>query len=158
MALLASLTLLQGGWEAPVAAIALVVIALSFLAIAATIVLLARGVGRKVDALSRQLGELRQEVDPALKSLREIGETGRGLSEQVAAEVREVIQTSHRLRHDVERGARRARHRLADLDALAEVVQGEVEETALDVAAALRSVRTGRGVIGRIRRLLRGRR
>ena len=49
--------------------------------------------------------------------------------------------------------------RLADLDALYEVVHEEVEETALDVAARVRSVRNGAGMVSRIRRwLVRGRR
>ena len=44
--------------------------------------------------------------------------------------------------------------RLEDLDALYEVVHEEVEETALDVAARVRSVRNGAGMVGRIRRWL----
>jgi hypothetical protein len=43
---------------------------------------------------------------------------------------------------------------MEDLDALAEVMQEELEDTALDVASRVRSIRTGAGVIGRIRRLL----
>jgi hypothetical protein len=49
---------------------------------------------------------------------------------------------------------RQVRHRLAELDALYEVVHDEVEDTALHVAATLRSVRGGAGALARIRRLL----
>jgi hypothetical protein len=45
-------------------------------------------------------------------------------------------------------------NRLADLDSLYSVVHDEVEDTALDVAAALRTVRRGNGMLGRVRRLL----
>ena len=62
--------------------------------------------------------------------------------------------TSRRLRRQVLRGAERIQTRLTDLATLYDVVHEEVEETALDVAAALRTVRTGSGVLGRIRRLL----
>jgi hypothetical protein len=37
---------------------------------------------------------------------------------------------------------------------LYDVVHTEVESTALDVAAALRSVRRGNGMLGRVRRIL----
>jgi hypothetical protein len=43
---------------------------------------------------------------------------------------------------------------LADLDALYEVVHEEVEDTALDVAARVRSLRNGAGMVGRLRRWL----
>jgi hypothetical protein len=43
---------------------------------------------------------------------------------------------------------------MADLKSLYDVVHEEVEDTALDVAAVLRSARRGNGVLGRIRRLL----
>jgi hypothetical protein len=52
------------------------------------------------------------------------------------------------------RGADRIQTRLADLETLYDVVHEEVEETALDVASALRTVRTGSGVVARLRRLL----
>ena len=48
----------------------------------------------------------------------------------------------------------RVRERLEDLDALAEVMQDELEETALDVASKVRSIRSGVGIVGRLRRLL----
>ena len=43
---------------------------------------------------------------------------------------------------------------LEELGTLYDVVHDEVEGTALDVAAALRSVRRGNGMLGRVRRLL----
>jgi hypothetical protein len=60
------------------------------------------------------------------------------------------------------RASRRLREalgeRLADLDAVYEVLEGEIEETALDVATTLRTFRTGHGWYARMRRLMGGRR
>jgi hypothetical protein len=52
------------------------------------------------------------------------------------------------------RAADAAEARLADLDALFEVVQEEVEAAALDVAATLRTVRRGLGLLEWGRRAL----
>ena len=46
------------------------------------------------------------------------------------------------------------RSHLADLETLYDLVHDEVEDTALDVAAALRTSRQGHGMLGRVRRLL----
>ena len=44
--------------------------------------------------------------------------------------------------------------KLTDLETLYDLVYDEIEDTALDVTSALRSVRRGNGVLGRVRRLL----
>jgi hypothetical protein len=44
--------------------------------------------------------------------------------------------------------------KLQDLETLYDVVHDEVEGAALDMAAALRSVRRGNGMLGRVRRML----
>ena len=67
---------------------------------------------------------------------------------------RRLAETSRRVRRKVVRGIDRVEERLADLETLYDVVHDEVEDTALDVAAALRSARQGNGMIGRVRRLL----
>ena len=65
-----------------------------------------------------------------------------------------MIGTVRHVRYDVERGMKRTRERLADFEAVVDIVQEEVEEAALDLTAAIRTVRTGTGVIGRLRRLI----
>jgi uncharacterized protein YoxC len=150
---------LEAAWVGPVGAISLVVIALAFLVIALAVALMGKGIAEAVKALQKEIAELRTELDPALRGLRDAAGEGRALMLKLQDEVEAVIQSSQRIRHDVDRGMRRARHRLADLDALAEVMQEEVTDTALDVASRVRSFRTGTSVIGRLRRLfLRGRR
>jgi uncharacterized protein YoxC len=145
---------LEAAWVGPTMAISLVLIALSFIVIAAVAALVGKGAAQALDTLSREVKDLRSDLQPALSSVRHMAEEAQGLASRLNGEANEVIRTSSRIRHDVERGVDRVRERLEDLDALAEVMQEELEETAIDVAARVRSVRTGAGVIGRIRRLL----
>ena len=150
---------LEAAWVGPVGAISLVIIALAFIVIALAVALMGKGVATAVHALRKEIVELRTELDPTLRGLREAAGEGRVLVAKLQHEVEAVIETSQRVRVDVDRGLRRARRRLSDLDALAEVMQEEVTDTALDVASRVRSFRTTTSVIGRLRHLfLRGRR
>ena len=146
--------ILEAAWVGPTMAISLVLIALSFIVIAAVAALVGKGAADALQKLSSEITELRADVQPALHSVRHMAEEAKGLASQLNVEVNEVIRTSSEIRHDVRRGVDRVRERLEDLDALAEVMQEELEETAIDVASRVRSIRTGAGVIGRIRRLL----
>lgn len=140
------------GWIGPTVAIALVVIALAFAAIGVAVTLLAR-------TAIREVRELREEVAPAISAVRRITDAGADLSGDIKQEVQEYLATSRAVRRDLERGVYEVKSRLADLDALYEVVHEEVEDTALDVAARVRAVRNGAGMVSRIRRwLVRGRR
>ncbi len=68
-----------------------------------------------------------------------------------------MVDVAHRVRVDMEAGINRTRQRLADFEAMVDVVQEEVEETALDVTAALHTARSGIGIVGQLRRLIRPR-
>jgi hypothetical protein len=139
-------------WIGPTVAISLVVIALAFAAIGVAVALLAR-------TAIREVRELREEVAPAISAVRRITDAGADLSGDIKQEVQEYLATSRAVRRDLERGVYEVKSRLADLDALYEVVHEEVEDTALDVAARVRAVRNGAGMVSRIRRwLVRGRR
>jgi hypothetical protein len=140
------------GWIGPTVAISLVVIALAFAAIGVAVTLLAR-------TAIREVRELREEVAPAISAVRRITDAGAELSGDIKQEMEEYLATSRAVRRDLERGVYEVKSRLADLDALYEVVHEEVEDTALDVAARVRAVRNGAGMVSRIRRwLVRGRR
>jgi hypothetical protein len=140
------------GWIGPTVAISLVVIALAFAAIGVAVILLAR-------TAIREVRELREELAPAISAVRRITDAGADLSGDIKQEVQEYLATSRAVRQDLERGVYQVKSRLADLDALYEVVHEEVEDTALDVAARVRAVRNGAGMVSRIRRwLVRGRR
>ena len=142
------------GWVGPTMAISLVIIALAFAAIAFGSVLLARAAQKEIAELSEKLEGIRGDLHDAMHAVRRVAETGEDLSIKLKEEIQQYLTTSRTIRHDLDRGIRRVKSRLADLDALYEVVHDEVEETALDVAAKVRSVRNGAGVVGRLRRLL----
>jgi hypothetical protein len=140
------------GWVGPTAALSLVVIALSFLAIGFTVVFAGLAVKRSLRKVSERLETLRREFERVLDSVRNV-------TESATEEARHYLATSRSVRQDLERGVRRVKARLAELDALYEVVHDEVEDTALDVAARVRAVRQGASVVGRLRRwMVKGRR
>jgi uncharacterized protein YoxC len=156
--MLLTLALLQAvggpGWVGPVVAISLVVVALAFVGIAIGVLVVASRLIEPVHDLSRVIRSLQDDLAWALKGLRQLTEQSQDLVAVVRNEAGAFAHTSRRLRRKVMRGAERIQNRLVDLETLYDVVHEEVEETALDVAAALRTVRTGAGVVGRLRRLL----
>lgn len=123
-------------WTLPVIAISLFVIALLLVGLAVGAVVALRG--------------LAQQMDQQRSTLREFRE----LLEMVKVEAEAVVRTSRGVRRAVVRGVKRTQSKLLDLEDLYDVVHAEVEDTALDVAATLRSVRRGSGVIGRLKRLV----
>jgi len=144
----------EAGWVGRTVALSLLVVALSFVAIAVGVIVVASRLVEPVQQLSRVIQGLEEDLAWSLKGLRQLTEQSQDLLALVRHEAGAFAQTSRRLRRQVIRGADRIQTRLADLETLYDVVHEEVEETALDVAAALRSVRRGNGVLGRIRRLL----
>jgi uncharacterized protein YoxC len=127
-------------WVAVVTGISLAILALSAIAIAVASVVAALG----VRVFLRVLQDL---AGPALSDVHQLVSTIRAEAEGVAA-------TSQDLRGRIVRAADAAEARLADLDALFEVVHEEVESAALDVAATLRTVRRGLSVVEWGRRAL----
>src|SRR3989475_8440933 len=107
-------------WVAVVTGISLAILALSAIAIAVSSVIAALG----VRAFLRVFREL---AGPALGDVRQLVTT-------IRTEADGLVGTSQDLRGRIVRAADAAEARLADLDALFEVVQEEVETTALDVA------------------------
>jgi hypothetical protein len=140
------------GWVGPTVALSLVVIALSFAAIGTAVVLAALSARRKLGALAQRLEGVRRDFERVLESIRQV-------TDSATEEAEQYLATGRSIRQDLEQGVRRVKSRLAELDALYEVVHDEVEETALDVAAQVRAVRQGASVVGRLRRwMVRGRR
>jgi hypothetical protein len=95
--------------------------------------------------------DLRDELVPAMRSLRAITGRGEAVSQRIQDEAEAVLVTARRVRKKVEAATTRAEERLGDLDALYDVVYEEVADTALALAGALR---TGRSVAGHARSLL----
>jgi uncharacterized protein YoxC len=116
-------------WVGIVTALSLAIIAMAVLAVAAAAVGVALGMRASLQMLQGLAG-------PAL-------EDARGLVGTIRTEVEAVAGTSRDLRLRVVKAADAAQERLAELDALVDVVQDEVESAALDVAGTLRTLRRG---------------
>ncbi|HLG06774.1 MAG TPA: hypothetical protein VI383_11570 [Gemmatimonadales bacterium] len=140
------------GWVGPTVALSLVVIAAAFAAIGTAAVMAAWATRRKLADLGGKLETIRLDFQRVLEAVRRVTEDG-------AEEARHYLTTSRAIRADLDRGVRRVKARLAELDALYEVVHDEVQDTALDVAARVRAVRRTAGVVSQLRRwVVRGRR
>src|SRR6266550_1655524 len=126
-------------WVAVVTGISLAILALSAIAIAVSSVAAALG----VRAFLRVMRDL---AGPAVGDVRQLVGT-------IRSEAESVVGTSRELRERIVKAADAAQTRLADLDALFEVVQEEVESTVLDAAASVRMVRRGLAVPRRGARL-----
>ena len=141
-------------WVGPIAAISLAVLALSFLGLAVAIAVAAFKLAGQVRKVSTLVDGLQDDVARTLKSVRRLTEQGQDLMVLVRHEAVAFAQTARRLRRKTVRAADRIEVKLEELETLYDVVHDEVEGAALDAAAALRSVRRGNGMIGRVRRFL----
>ena len=129
-------------WVGVVSAISLAIIALAAIVVAAASIASALGVRTLVRVLEQAAG-------PAINDVRQLIGTIKG-------EADALVGTSRDIRLRIVRAADAAEHRLSDLDALVEVVQEEMEETALDAAATLRNVRRGLSLWQWGRKVLKG--
>ena len=93
-----------------------------------------------------------QDDIPHHQGIRRLTEQGRIDGGGTAGD-RPLLPDRRRLRRKLVRAVDRS-DKVQELETLYDVVHDEVEGTALDVAAALRSVRRGNGMLGRVRRLL----
>jgi uncharacterized protein YoxC len=141
-------------WVGPTMAISLAVMALSFLGIALALAIAALKLTGQVKKVGTLVDGLQDDVARTLKAVRHLTEQGQDVMVVVRQETGAFAQTGRRLRRKLVRAADRVEMKLVELETLYDVVHDEVEGTALDVAAALRSVRRGNGMIGRVRRLL----
>jgi uncharacterized protein YoxC len=135
------------GWVGPVVAISLVIIAGSFAVIALATGAAARLVAHRLEVLGRTIDSLRSELAPALQAMQQAGTEAQRLAGVVGKEAEDLAESSRRLRL-------RVHERVANLEAIYDVLEGEIEETALDVAVTLRAFRTRVGWYRWLRRLL----
>lgn len=142
------------GWVGPTIAISLAMMALSMFSVAAAAAIAAFRLSGQARKIAAVVDGLQDDVAQALKAARQLTEQAQDVMVLVRHEAGAFAQTGRRLRRKVVRGVDRIEGRLADLESLYDVVHEEVEDTALDVAAALRSARRGNGMLGRVRRLL----
>jgi len=129
-------------WVGVVSALSLAIIALAALVAAGAIIAAALGVRAAVKAMKNFAG-------PALSDVRQ-------LISSIKMEADALVGSSRDVRQRIVRAADAAEERLTSLDALAEVMQQELEETALDAAATMRDVRRGLSVWKWSRKVLKG--
>jgi len=84
---------------------------------------------------------LEEEARPTLESARTLVTDSAAVVTTVRDEINALAKTSKNVRERVGDLADGVEDRLQDIEALVDVVYEEVEETALDVAAALRTTR-----------------
>jgi hypothetical protein len=94
------------------------------------------------------------DVGQVVANVRRLTDQGQDMLVIARQEVGAFTQTSRRIRRKLVRGVDSIEAKLADLETLYDLVHDEVEDTALDVAAALRTSRQGNGMLGKVRRLL----
>ncbi|HEY7481307.1 MAG TPA: hypothetical protein VH680_12400 [Gemmatimonadales bacterium] len=153
-----TLALVQVGvtpeWVGPTVAISLVVIAVSILAAAVVMAVAALRISAETRKLSAMVQGYQEDITQGLGGLRRLIDQGQDMLVVVRQEVGAFTQTSRRLRRKLVRGVDNIEAKLGDLETLYDLVHDEVEDTALDVAAALRTSRQGNGMLGKVRRLL----
>jgi hypothetical protein len=135
-------------------AISLVVIALSLLGAALAAGIAALRLAGQVKRIGTLVESFQDDLRQTLTTTRRLTEQGQDLVVLLRHEAGAYAQTGRRVRRKLVRGVDRLESKLADLETLYDLVHEEVEDTALDVAAALRSARAGDGMLGRVRRLL----
>jgi hypothetical protein len=141
-------------WVGPTAAISLVVIAVSILGAAVALAVAAMRIAGETRKLGTMLQGYQEDVAQTLAGARRLTDQGQDLLVVLRQEIGAFTQTSRRIRRKLTRGVDSIEAKLADLETLYDLVHEEVEDTALDVAAALRTSREGNGMLGRVRRLI----
>jgi hypothetical protein len=153
-----TLALVQVGaspdWVGPTVAISLVVIAVSILAGAVVVAVAALRISGETRKLSTMIQGYQEDIGQALAGARRLADQGQDLLVLLRQEIGAFTQTSRRVRRKLVRAVDSVEAKLADLETVYDLVHEEVEDTALDVAAALRTSRQGNGMLGRVRRLL----
>lgn len=129
-------------WVGVVSAISLAIIALAALVAAGAMTMAALGVRSALHVLKGFAGPAIADVHQLIGSIK--------------VEADALVGTSRDVRQRIGRAVDAAEERLTDLDALVDVMQDELEETALDAAATIRDVRRGLSVWRWSRKLLKG--
>ncbi len=148
----------MAAWVGITIAFSLVIIAMCLVGVAVTALMSLKEIRNISDALTLELEGLRRELAESLGMLKRLGEQGQDVLDLAKDEINQVVRLSSGIRGDIEQGTRRVKRRLADFDAVVEVVQEEVEDTAIEFGASLRHARESTNVIGQLSRLVRPRR
>lgn len=144
-------------WAPAVTAVSVAVIAGTLLFISGVFLFWIRDVNRLTRNLEQLSDFLSQNAGPALRSAKDLVNDASRMAVTLRREADELADTSRMVRGKVKKAASAIEDRLVDLDTLVEVAQGELEETVLDVTAALRTGRRSASLLRSLRRAFRGR-
>ena len=148
------------GWAETVTALSTATIALVLTIVCLAMAFFLRALRQIITDLETLTKTFGQDGQPAIQSFRTLMDDATAVVTTVKTEVDGLADTSKGIRKRAERAATSIEDRLRDIETLVDVVQEEVEDTALDVAAALRTTRRGGKLFKRMKRALlrRGRR
>ena len=153
-----TLALLQVGttpdWVGPTVAISLALMALSFIGMAIAVAVAAFRVADQVKKVTTLVSGLQDDVVRTLKGVHSLTEQAQEVMVLVRHEAGAFAQTGRRLRRKTGRAVDRIEAKLEDLETLYDVIHDEIEGGALDIAAAVRTLRGGSGMLKRVRRML----
>jgi uncharacterized protein YoxC len=142
------------GWPLVVIAIATSIMALAALVVLVGILGALRQLGQLSERMTRVVESLDRDARPALESVRRTADETSQVVRTVRDEIQALSGTSRDVRQRVERAAASLEDRFVEFDTLLDILQDELEETVLDVAALLRTTRRGTGLMRGIRRVL----
>ena len=146
------------GWVGPTIAIATSISALAFIVMGIVAFVTGKALVHASRSVAGTIDGLQSNADQTLTTIRDLAEDGREITASVRDETKALVKTSKRMRKRLRRGTDRLQERLEDVDALYEVVYDEVEDTALGVAATLRTAKRARRMLSPLSRLWRRRR
>jgi uncharacterized protein YoxC len=135
-------------------AISLAVLALSFLGMAIAVTIAAFKVAGQAKKVGTLVDVLQDDLARILKGVGSLTEQAQEVMVLVRHEAGAFAQTARRVRRKTVRAVDRIEAKLEDLETLYDVIHDEVEGSALDLAAALRSLRRGNGMLKRVSRIL----
>ena len=129
------------GWVGPTMAVSLVVIALSFVVIAGAVLFGALAVRAQARKLREHLSGFEEDARRAMRSVRRATRNTAEASQVLKEQAYHFARTGKRVRARLDDVTELVHQRVGEVDALYEVVAGEVEEAALDVATSVRTLR-----------------
>ncbi|MDJ0766733.1 MAG: hypothetical protein QNJ97_27420 [Myxococcota bacterium] len=141
-------------WTDVLTALSVAAIAVMIAVFGVVAALFFRDLRRAIAEVSEIKKSLESDGKPTVESLRQLIDDASGVVSVIKTEVDGLADTSQGIRKRAENMAISVEDRLRDIEALIDVVQEEVEDTALDIAAALRTTRRGGKLFKRVKRAL----
>jgi uncharacterized protein YoxC len=145
------------GWTDVVTAISTSILATLAVGLMVAFILWLREARRLMGSVERVVNSLDRDARPALESARGIIDDAGKVMTTIREEVDGFADVSRDVRDRVGDLAESVEARLEDLETVVDVLHEEIEETALDVAAALRATRRGASVVRAVKRAFLGR-